>query len=214
MRFTKKKLAAVPKPVKMYRRATEILAAAKKPSAFHGVNKPADLKEILSTGTLRPEGTGTHGKGVYFWKHRPRQTYMNKPTAPGIILPQKKLEPYKPPIDPNPNRADRRHMLVRPGNLKLPRRASVSATPEQLRESLKGIKKHRLRQIDSAIWHRAEADMAARARGGESFPPTKRELIRLLKRKDKPKTFRGGMRGGKAEEVAAFLDDYDDQLWR
>ena len=108
--------------------------------------------------------------------------------------------------------ADRKLMLVRPGHFKLPGRAYVSATPKQLKANLAGIKEHRLRQMDSAIFHRAEADMAARARGAEVFEPTHKELARLLKRKDKPKVFKGS-RSRSPKEIAKFVDDYEDQLW-
>ena len=211
------KISRVATAVKQYRRAMQILAEAGRPGterAFHGT-KPEYLQSILASGKIQP-ASGAHGKGTYLWKNRPRQSYMNTSDSrsPGFIMRRSKLGRYAEPIDPNPHKLDRRHMTIVPEGVKIPQRSTVKGTPQQLREGRKGIKKHRLRQVDSAIWTRSEADTAARRAGEDVIEPTKRELIRLLRQKDKPPKFKFVRSKPGTKESEKFLDTYYDALIR
>lgn len=195
----------------------QILAEAGSPNTkrvFHGT-KPGLLQSILSSGRIQPT-SGAHGKGTYLWKSRPKQTYMNTPDAasPGFAMRRSKLGQYTEPIDPNPHKWDRRHMTIVPDGVKIPPRSLVKATPQQLREGRRAIKKHRLHQVDSAIWTRSEADTAARRAGEDAIAPTKRELMRLLRQKDKPPKFKFTRSKPGTKESEEFLDTYYDALIR
>ena len=209
------KVARVAKAVKQYRRAMQILAEAPHASTarvFHGT-KPEHIQKVLSEGVLKPHA-GAHGVGTYMWKHRTRQTYMHTvdERSPGFAIRRALLGKIKSPKDPNPHKLDRAAMLISDKSVRIPPRSSVKATPKQLKEGREGIKRSRLRQVDSAIWTRAEADTAAKRAGEDIIAPSKRELVRLLQRKDAPPKFRFIRSRPGTKENEEFLDSYFDAL--
>lgn len=206
------KIARVPKAVKMYRRATEALRGG---HSFHGT-KNKHVKEIAEAGQLDPF-MGTHGKGVYTWRGRPRSTYMRYPDYPGVIAPRKALKMGKTPPDPRAGSdlapglvSERSFMDISETPVKLPPKTMLSAPPAELVAAREGMKKNRLRPIDSAIFHRAEADTAMRRIDPLSeVEPTKKELMDLFKRKKEPKRV-GMTRGRRTEaETESFHDMYE-----
>ncbi len=209
------KIARVATAVKQYRQAMKILAEAPNPSTarvFHGT-KPEHLQKLLSEGVIKPN-TGAHGVGTYMWKSRPRQTYMHTADerSPGFAMKRALLGKIKSPKDPSPHKRDRAAMLISDSSVRIPPRSSVKATPKQLKEGREGIKKHRLRQIDSAIWARAEADTAVMRAGEDVIAPSKKELVRLLQRKEAPPKFRFVRSRPGTKENEEFLDSYFNAL--
>lgn len=206
------KIARVPRAVKQYRRARQILEAAGPGvrKVFHGTS-PKNIQSILSGGVIKPT-SGTHGVGTYMWKNHPRQSYMNTPDArsPGFAMNRSELGNIVAPPGSKHSLADRKYMLISDKAVKIPARSSVKASPEQLKKGREGIKKHRLRQIDSAIWTRAEADVAAKRGGEDVIEPTKRELIRLLRQKDAPPKFKYIRSKPGTGEHEKFLESYDE----
>lgn len=172
------KIASVPGAKKMYRRAVQMLTSGE--HAFHGVEGGAavaghKLQKILESGMLKPS-VGAHGKGVYLWKERPLQTYLHRPGEVGLAVPlsaaksgskevARKVtqDPYRP------------HMLVREGELPLPPKDTFVIAPKDvLAKNQKEIAQKGYKQMDAAIFHRAEADLRAkghaRAGRGELYP--------------------------------------------
>jgi len=208
------KLSRVPRAVKMYRRA---LVSLRGGNLFHGT-KPKRVAGIARSGTL-PAFPGTHGKGVYMWRDGPRSTYMRRPDQPGVIMSRSrtKLGPTpKPPEGGVRGRfPERPYMAISSTPVKLPPKSYLSTTPEQLRAARQGMTKNRLRPMDSAIFHRAEADMAM----GRIDPdmvkrPTKRDLVRLLRRKTQPKTV-GMIRSKRTnQELNLLHGQYDRAVGR
>lgn len=208
------KLARVPTAVKQYRRARQALAEAGEGSknVFHGTS-PEGLQSILASGKIRV-APGTHGEGAYMWKNRPRQNYMNTPDerSPGLMLRRSKLGPIKSPKDPSPHLKDRKAMLISDKDVKLHRKATAKGTAEQLKRGREGLKKGKVRQINSAIFNRAEADDAIMRAGEDVIAPTKRELVRLLQGKSKAPKFRFVRSRPGTKESEEFIDDYYDKL--
>ena len=185
------KIARVPKAVKMYRRALVALQSGE--NLFHGT-KPGALKDIAESGGLKVH-SGTHGDGVYFWKGRPRSSYMRGPKDSGLWTKRDGVTlgdtPHDPkPYDPRVNaslHAQRRAMEISDTAVDLPARTTLSSTAKELRSARAAITKRRYRQMDARILHRAEADMQMRRvdkeQGSDHYrAPTKKELVRLLRR--------------------------------
>jgi len=190
----KTKVARVATAVKMYRRAMQALASGK--NLYHGT-KPQHVKSIATSGKLNP-APGTHGHGVYFWKKQPRSTYMRWPEYPGLWTRKSGVKLGPTPHDPRPVGtyrnpglvSDRPFMEISSDAVKLApgKQTTISATPKGLRDAREGIKANRFRQMDTRIFHRAEADRQMRAmdklHGTDSFTqPTKQELVRILRGK-------------------------------
>lgn len=94
--------------------------------------------------------------------------------------------------------------------VKLPPKSMMSATPDELRDA-RGLKKeNRLRPIDSAIFHRAEADAAMRRLDPlAEVQPTKKQLMGLLARKTDPKTVAPVRGYRKPHEEDEFYKTYE-----
>lgn len=187
------KTAVVAKAVKQYRRALEALQGG---NLFHGT-KPGLVAPIAQQGVIQPN-VGTHGTGAYFWRDRPLSTYMRYPDYPGILTSRKGVKMGPAPIDPNPPGthtnpglvSDRAQMEISstPVQLAQGKATTISANPKDLRAALDAIKEKRYRQMDTRVFHRAEADRAMaqmdRIEGTEHMQrPTKQELVRLLRGK-------------------------------
>jgi len=199
------KEAAVPTPVKMYRRSMQMLAGRQK-SYFHGSSSPEKntiggsplrtMQSIMSQGQLNPS-TGAHNKGVYLWNDLPLQTYLNRANSYGVSFRKDQVGSFRQPKDPRPNAPVRRQVSVfhSPDKvvpapldalpLRLPegKETTVFAPGEGLAALQPLFKKTRHRQMDSAIFNRAEADWRARqhANAGRADPvdiprPTHKDL--------------------------------------
>lgn len=160
------KISAVPGARKMYEQAVRLLSGG---HAFHGVEGSATtagekIKAILQAGKLRP-GKGAHGTGVHLWKERPLQTYLHRPGEHGLAMPMRaaksgsKEVPVRSVQDPY-----RKHMLIREKELPLPVEETYVIAPKNVLEKNKDeIARKGYRQMDAAIFHRAEADLRAKA---------------------------------------------------
>lgn len=188
------KIARVATAVKMYRRSREALASGE--NLFHGTT-PGNARAVVSSGTIKVN-TGTHGDGAYFWRGRPLSTYMRYPEYPGLWTNRRGVRMGPTPVDPNPPGthtnpglvSDRPFMEISstPVRLAKGKQTTVSLTPEQRRDAADAIKRHRFRQVDTRLFHRAEADIAVgradRMHGSDhAVRPSKRDLVRLLQGK-------------------------------
>lgn len=212
------KTASVSRAVKMYRRALLAFSGRGAPKVFHGTS-PQNLKKIVSQGRMTPT-QGTHGKGTYWWNQSrgnvgPRQDYMRQGAQPssGIIANRKDLGAFKTPKDPSPGlTVDRQFMEIRPGEFKPPPKSYASATPEQLKTMRVGMKKQRLRPMDSAILERAEANTrmarGTTSEGAAPVIPTKKELNDLYRRKTKPPKYET-LRANVGTPRENFVDSYE-----
>jgi len=219
------KLANVPTAVKQYRRARELLRGGD--NLFHGV-LPKDRPVAQSVRGILNEGLwpqlAAHGSGVYLWKDRPRMTYMRGPEATGFAMRRDQLPAHREPVDPHPTHPMRRHMLVFNhaegdplANLKVPARSSLVAPSDVVAANEQVIRERRLRRIDPAIFHRAEAEQTARDAVRQGFrdpafvqEPTRQELMALHTRRGKPTTFGAGLRGGSEDDIETFLENYEN----
>lgn len=205
------KVARVPKAVKQYRRALQMLSGkGRDPHLFHG-SRPDLIKDVVGSGKLKKHD-GAHGKGAYLWKDRPLQTYLNRPESVGVAIPKGKM-PSGDESSFIAKRHDpaRKHMRVwaGKGDLEVPEKSTVIAPSKAMKSMRESIKKRRMRQMDPAVFHRAEADWRA-GRHGEAVRPGKKELVKML-RKGKGKTFKK-IRSGTEEGVEDFLEGYADQV--
>jgi len=167
------KIASVPSAKKMYRHAVQLLSGGE--HAFHGVTGEGavaghKLKKILSDALLKPHA-GAHGEGVYLWKQRPLQTYMHRPGEVGLAVPMRAAkegskevavratqDPYRP------------HMLVREEALPLQAKETYVIAPKDiLLKNRDEIAQKGYKQIDAAIFHRAEADLRAKQHARSGF---------------------------------------------
>lgn len=203
------KVATVRGPTKQYRRALQLLR--NKEHLFHGTDSEG-IRGILGQRELR-QGTGSHGKGVYLWKDQPLLTFLNSPQKSGVALSKDQVGRFSQPADPNPGHAVRKHMLVHDGNVRLPegKHTSVIAPAQDLRAMQGDLASSRNRQIDSSIFHQAEADWRAghHAKSGladisDVRKPNNVELARL---RAAPVTY-PKMRAAREDDVEAFLDAY------
>lgn len=220
------KLARVATAVKMYRRAMQALRSGQ--NLYHGT-KPQHVKSIASSGVINPHG-GTHGTGAYFWRGKPRSTYMRWPEYPGLWTRRAGTKMGPTPFDPRPAgtyrnpgiTSDRPFMEISSTPVKLApgKQTTISATPKGLREAREGIKANRFRQMDTRIFHRAEADrqmqVMDKLHGSDNFvAPTKRDLVRILQ--GKTPTPRVGMTRKQPKtpyELNQFYGSYDKNVGR
>ena len=176
------------------------------------------MADVLSGGEIRPSYAGAHGQGAYLWNGQPLETYLNRPQSYGVAFPQGGVGPIRQPPDPMPNGPNRKEMTVyhspatapapdEPVPLALPegKETTVIAPSAALRnpraeDGRSGLSRllqlKRNRHIDSAIFHRAEADLRAMRRNssgdyegyleGSGISPT---LPELKKQVSAPDTF-------------------------
>lgn len=214
------KVARVPTAVKQYRRAMQMLGGVKTTKGvvrdehlFHG-SQPQLIGDLVRSGGVK-QLPGAHGKGVYMWKEQPLQTYLRKPDSVGVAIPKDKLPAGGEStfVAPRPDKY-RPHMRVWTGKgkgepLRLPEKSTVIAPPAELKKMREGISKGKLKQMDSQIFHRAEADWRA-ADHGEGKRPSKRELIRMMRRKLPQQEF-AKLRASDENGIEDFLEGYADR---
>ena len=240
------KTASVSREVKMYRRALQMLQQRGQEGAgrlYHGI-KPEDFRALIGSGEIRPHA-GAHGRGAYFWDNIPRQVYIRSPDSRGLSISKRHLDKIEyPNAYLNPERGKvldpyKKHMVVSKDTVGIPATGDsyVIAPPDILRGVREDIVSQRLRPMDSAIFHRAEADLAMKKAlvaqmketGGYTFKelkelisenvqhPSKKYLKNLITRKVDPPVFPAGMRDdltmtprGKRKYRDEFTDAYDD----
>ena len=206
------KVARVPRAVKQYRRAIQMLSRRGRDSHLFHASQEQYMKGILDKGVR--QHPGAHGHGAYFWKRQPLQTNLGRSDAVGIAIPETKMPPGRESnfvsrmIDPH-----REHMRVWTGMgkedlVKVPRGSTAFVTDTQRRALGSQMASGRIRQIDPAIFHRAEADWRAGVHGAGVRTPSKKELVALLKRKVKPKDFKK-MRAATEEGIDDFIEGYE-----
>jgi len=214
------KTARVAKAVKMYRRA--LMALRSKENVFHGT-KPGRSVGIAETGVVDAK-PGGHGVGAYFWKRKPRASYMRYPGYEGLWTKRSKVKFGPTPKDPQPQgfQADRPFMEISSTPVKLApgKDTTISATPENLLKAKKYIRARKFRQMDTRVFHRAEADRMMskldKIHGTEqTIRPTKQELVRLLQGKTKMQQVGMTRRTPtKREELNNMYGTYDEAVGR
>ena len=242
------KVATVPREVKMYRRALQMLQRRGDEGMgrmYHGV-KPSDYESLLRSGVV-DTNPGAHGYGAYFWDNIPRQVYMRSPDSLGISISKKDLGKIEYPnayLTPDRKKSldpYKKHMIVSKNPLDIPGTGDsyAVAPPEVLRKLREAIKGKRMRPMDTAIFNRAEADLAmkkalgaqlketggytpkdlAEVVEGSVTPPSKKYLRDLLKRKVSPPEFPAGLREDlvlppRDRSIARdnFTDAYDELI--
>jgi hypothetical protein len=186
------KIARVPKAVKMYRRAMEMLRKGK--HSFHG-SAGATL-DLARSGHIRAStGVGDSkaqwGRGVYFTEGRPFELYSGATgmsRSGGVALPTEALgknvsrisgegrvPPYiirggSKPVELSVPTKGKKYLITNENAIK-------EWEPEVLRDAIEAQKKHRLRPMDHSILELANA---------KSYPrkevPTPKVTKELLKR--------------------------------
>lgn len=194
------KTAAVPGPVKQYRRALTGLEEALRTSeqgtrparggfALHGTDALPDILESGRVHASKLGPTGQHGGGVYWWKGFPREEYLGGPEAEGLLTSLETL-PDKKPMMSNiySGHANPHAIRTGPGDYKLrPQDTAVVDTAKRRAAGtlapLRGdLKEHRVREIDSAIFNQAYRDfkaknMLSQGRQPREMPKTNQEVL-------------------------------------
>lgn len=200
---------------------------------FHGIGGPGSqgshettpmsrARDILRSKQLLPTQEGTHGSGVYNWHDFPLLTYMNNPKSVGLAMDKAAVPQQRQPPDLNPHvhKDLRPRMAVLhspegsaapiegpalPFDIPLSKHTTLIAPKSEITpEIAQLLRQNRIRHIDSAIFHRAEADLRARADPelrDLAVTPNKRELRKFMK---EPHTFKN-LRGSNREP---FQEDY------
>jgi hypothetical protein len=195
------KIAAVRKPVKMYRRMLQGFHEASKSVqkgdphglsrnglALHGTD---DLHGIVDSGRIRasPLGeTGQHGAGVYWWKGFPRESNLKGLQDEGIATPLRSLPDKRPHTRNEKGGHFNLHAQVTgPGDYKLrPKDTAVvdmasRAKNKSLAPLLADTAQKRVRVTDSSLFHRARQQMVASNMRKPLPGPSKQDLLKLFK---------------------------------
>lgn len=199
------KTAAVPGAVKQYRRAAQAFEEASrlvraggpgtpitKGWALHGTKH---LPEAVEAGRIFGSSlgqTGQHGAGAYFWRGFPTGGYLQGSGHEGIATDLKSL-PNRRPAAPNiyTGRAATDQVVSGPGDYHIrPKDTAIIDTATRAGDQTLGPVKAdaqdaKMRVTDSAIFQRARQQIQRANAKKPLPPPTKQELVSLLRRRER-----------------------------